>query len=203
MTDIIDNKCLDFTKHLLPAEEMSRMRTYLNSGCQQCAELQGRWEAVCDTAPRERDDAPHESVGTVANAAYSTKAQQPVSGLETWSATLVFDSFVTAGATAGVRSLSSAARHLLYEAGPFTIAVRLDDMGGTSIMIIGQVLETAVEAVSAGYREVSLLRGETTLARTSTNEFGEFQLECERGPDLQICLRLGEQQPIILTLPGQ
>jgi hypothetical protein len=117
-------------------------------------------------------------------------------------AALVFDSFLATGATAGTRSISSGARHLVYAAGPLTIDVRLNDFGSTDIMMAGKVLQAAAENAAARRATVTLMCGDSTFARTSTNEFGEFQFESEGGSDLRILLaEVGGEQPLILTLP--
>lgn len=115
-------------------------------------------------------------------------------------ARLLFDSFVTASAT-GVRSISSTARHLLYQVEGVTIDLRLDSNGGTELVISGQVLDAAAAGSSGVSADVILTRGELELSRTSTNEFGEFQIAGAGGVELSIRVLPPDQKPITLKLP--
>jgi hypothetical protein len=69
------------------------------------------------------------------------------------------------------------------------------------MIIVGQVLQSQAQSGVDTRGEVSLMRGDTTLAQTSTNVFGEFQFECDGGADLGIRLEIGGQQPVTMALP--
>jgi hypothetical protein len=196
-----DEAWLDFARRLLPAEQMDRMRAHLESGCKACAALSALWEAVNEAASRQSDYEPAESTVKAVKAAYTARQSRSASIFEGRMARLVFDSLVDAAALAGIRSISSTARHLLYQAGPWNIDVRLDTESARRMSITGQVLVSEAESVSAAHGEVILMRGDTTVAQTSTNEFGEFQFDSDYGSDLRICLQIGGQQPVSLTLP--
>jgi hypothetical protein len=180
---------------------MSRMRAHLDSGCDECTGLCRLWQTVSEIANQQSFDEPDESVLKAVKNAYVDRIWQPLPQNESWFATLVFDSFKAAAATAAVRSISSAARHLVYRSGQLTVDLWLDPYSDTSMMIAGQVLEAAAERTSVGRGEVNLVRSNTIVARTSTNEFGEFQLECDKGPDLGIRLEISGHQSFTLTLP--
>ena len=201
MKHFTDEAWLDFSRQLLPAEEMSRMRAHLDSGCSTCAELSAIWAAVNETVQRQSDYEPRESDVRVVKAAYAS-IRKPPSMFGTAIARLLFDSFTNrAVAAAGIRSGAAAGRLLLYESGPWTIEVRVDTGSGGKLTIVGQVLESGGESAPAAGANVAALRRDTALAQTSANEFGEFELMCEGKSDLRIELRIGEQQTISLNLP--
>lgn len=197
MKHFTDEAWLDFTRGLLPEEEMSRIRAHLDSRCKECAELSALWEAVIEIAGRQSDYEPRESAVRAVKAACAGRLWKPRS---TFEGRLVFDSFVDAAVIAGIRSISTTARHLLYHAGRWDIDVWLDTESSRRMTIAGQVLEFETKASVAGV-EVILMRGDTSIAQTPTNEFGEFQFECDCGSDLQIRLEIGGQQSVSLILP--
>jgi hypothetical protein len=199
MKHFTDKAWLDFARRLLPAETMSRMRAHLESGCEKCAELSALWEAVTEIVRRQSDYEPRESAVNAAKAAYAARQWSSASAFE-GIARLIFDSFVDAVALAGIRSISSTARHLLYQTGSWTIDVRLDTESGRRMTIAGQVLACEVESAPDLHGKAILMRGETTVAQTSTNEFGEFQIVCDCGSDLRIRLQISGKQPVSLTL---
>jgi hypothetical protein len=193
---------LDFTRHLLPAEEMGHMQAHLDCGCDECSAVHRIWKTVWELAGREAAYQPDSTDVDLLKAAFSERRPNLAPAPRLRLATLVFDSFVTAGAMAGFRSISPTARHLLYVAGPLTIDLRLAAHGGTTMTLAGQVLEAGVHTRRAGSADVIVTRGETTLARTAANDFGEFQVDVEDGPDLQIRLEIDQHAPIVLPLPA-
>jgi hypothetical protein len=196
-----DEAWLDFARRVLPQEEISHMRAHLDSGCRRCSESHDLWTAVSAAAGREPDYTPDEAIVTVAKTAFAGRSWRLLPPQKTSSLALVFDSLLTAGAAAGLRSISTTARHLLYQSGPLAVDLRLDAPDGNSMMIAGQVLGAGTDPASGRRWDVTLLRGSTAVARTSANDFGEFQFDCENGPDLRIRMEMEGQQPFTLTLP--
>jgi hypothetical protein len=202
MKHFTDEAWFDFARRLLPPEEMSRMHAHLRSGCEKCLALFKLWDAVSETARRESDYEFYGSAVDAAKARYGERWWKPAPPPGAPMAMLVFDSFADAGAAVGIRSIFSGPRHLLYRLGPLTVDLCLRDDVGGGTMIAGQVLVTSAGGSSAGRGDVSLMRGETTIARTSTNEFGEFQIGSDGGADLRVRLDILGQQPAIVALPG-
>jgi hypothetical protein len=194
-----DEAWLDYVRRVLPAERHSRMQAHLESGCARCAERHALWEAVHQTGSRLSEEEPPEEAVRAAKAMFASR-HAPDAPVPIRVARLLFDSLVSAP-VAGVRSGSSTARHLLYQSESWTIDVRLDTEGGQKITIDGQVLDSAAEVGPAARHEIVLMRGDAELARTLTNDFGEFQLVSGRAPDLEIHVEIPKQRPIRLKLP--
>jgi hypothetical protein len=194
-----DDAWLDYVRRVLPDEERRRMQAHLESGCARCAQRRAVWETVYRTGGRMVKREPPETAVLAAKAIFS-QVRYPDAPLRVRIASLLFDSFLNAP-LAGVRATSSAARHLLYQVDSWSIDLRLDSEGGKHITIEGQVLDSTAGGAPAEHPGIALLRGATELARVSTNEFGEFQLVCDRAPDLQIHVEIRGQEPIRLTLP--
>jgi hypothetical protein len=201
MKHFSDEAWLDFARHVMPAEDALRMQAHIESGCQKCAELAALWQTVTEIAGRRADNAPAESVVSFVKAAFNIKKSETKSILESLPGKLVFDSFAGTPALAGIRAISSTARHVVYEAGPWTIDVRIEHERDGSMSIAGQVLSDANVDFDTAKAEVSLLRSDGMTSRSSTNEFGEFQFECEGSGDLQLQVEIEGQQVIRLSIP--
>lgn len=202
MKHFSDEAWLDFARHVISAEETMRMQAHLDSGCQRCAELAALWQTVTEMAGRRTDNAPAESVVSFIKSAFNIKKSEAKSILGSFAGKLVFDSFAGAPALAGIRAISSTARHVVYEAGPWTIDVRIENERDGSISIAGQVLSDANITFDAATKaEVSLLQSGGVISRSSTNEFGEFQFECDGAADLQLQVEIDGQQVISLSIP--
>jgi hypothetical protein len=199
MKHFSDEAWLNYVRRLLPADRHSRMQAHLESGCTRCAERHALWETVHQTGSRLSEEEPPGEAVRAAKAIFA-RGQAPDAPFHIRIAKLLFDSFVSAPLV-GVRSGSSTARHLLYQSESWTIDLRLDTEPGQKTMIEGQVLDSAAEDGFAAHHDIVLMRGDEELARTSTNDFGEFQLVSGRAPDLEIQVEIPEQRPIRLKLP--
>ena len=201
MKHYTDEAWLDYARGLIPAEKRHLMRSHLETGCSQCAQVFALWDAAQHSAGRLSEDEPAAAAVRVAKAAFSQMRPAPKESLFPGVARLLFDSLRTAPA-GGVRSISSTARHLLYQFEGLTIDLRLDgSQGGKELMVSGQILDGAAGGASTISAVIVLMRGEQELDSTQTNEFGEFQLTGAAGADLSIRVDLPEQKPITLKLP--
>jgi CheY-like chemotaxis protein len=107
-------------------------------------------------------------------------------------ARMIFDSF-RSPLPVGVRSVFPGARQFAYQHKRTTI----DRSGRASLA--GQVLDAEKKGKNDGL-SVLLVSGMGTLARTATNQFGEFHLECELPEDVSIEIRLGERSWVLVPL---
>jgi CheY-like chemotaxis protein len=114
-------------------------------------------------------------------------------------ARVIFDSF-RYPLPAGVRSLSPGARQLAYQHKRTIIDVSIDfEHGSGQLSLAGQVLGIEGKGKNSGL-PVLLVSGTGTLARTATNEFGEFHVECEFPEDMSLEIRLGERSWVLVPL---
>jgi len=112
---------------------------------------------------------------------------------------LIFDSF-RSPVTTGVRGLSPGVRQLAYEYKSAVIDLSIEfpeGFGRTSIA--GQVLYGERKGASDGL-SVLLVSGVGTLARTATNQFGEFHLEFDSADAVSLEIRLGERSWVLVPL---
>ncbi len=114
-------------------------------------------------------------------------------------ARMIFDS-LRYPLSPGVRGLSPGARQLAYQHKRMIIDVSLELAEGSGRMsLAGQVLDGERKGKNEGL-SVLLVSGNGTLARTATNEFGEFQVECEFPEDVSLEIRLGERSWVLVPL---
>lgn len=114
-------------------------------------------------------------------------------------ARMIFDSY-RRPLPAGMRSLYSEARHLAYQHKKTVIDLSLElqkRSGRTSLA--GQVLDGERKGKAEGL-SVLLVSGTGTLARTATNQFGEFHLEYEFPEDVSLEIRVAERSWVSLPL---
>jgi hypothetical protein len=116
-------------------------------------------------------------------------------------ARLIFDS-LRQPLPEGVRTSSSGARQLAYQYEKTVIDLHVDlGDGAARVRLAGQVLAQGDKGKIADL-SVVLVNGDGTLTRTTTNQFGEFHIECEFPEDLTLEIRLGERSWVLLPLGG-
>ncbi|HWX54031.1 MAG TPA: hypothetical protein VN176_05510 [Verrucomicrobiae bacterium] len=114
-------------------------------------------------------------------------------------ARMIFDSFENPSPD-GLRTLSSNARQLAYQFKEAVIDLSLDCAEGPNrISLAGQVLDLERKGKHEGV-SVLLVGGKGTLARTTTNQFGEFQMTFESADDLNLEMRLAERSWVLVPL---
>jgi hypothetical protein len=115
-------------------------------------------------------------------------------------ARLLFDSFLTPS-LAGVRSLHASGRHFIYERNNTTIDVLVDVQPASSrISLMGQVLDATRPQARKENLAVVLTAKSGTLARTTTNRFGEFNLQFQFAENVSLEIRMGERSWISVPL---
>jgi hypothetical protein len=116
-------------------------------------------------------------------------------------ATLVFDS-AHAAATAGVRGAFTSARQLLYRSGTVCIDMRMQPKPGTdSVVLVGQLLDSARPTSGMGDIPVSLVSDGGTVAYRKTNNFGEFDFGFETLHNTRLIVGIGKRRTIVVPVP--
>lgn len=162
------------------------MQSHLDSECRQCTAALSAWTRVRDFASRESSyEAPVAAV-KMAKAALKLHGGHSKPSV----AKLLFDSF-TAPALAGVRSSSRDNRQMLYGFEDYRVDLRFEPNFDTDqALLVGQVLRSNNPHKNVAPVTVALVRGGRVLGTAKTNEFGEFQLECDLGGRLELQLTL-------------
>ncbi len=193
-------KWADFANQKVSAGERTSMEYHLEMGCPQCTGIIAEWESLkCFAVQESHNDAPGDVVAFV-KAAFKTLSPRRAPGIAATLAQLVFDSFQQP-ALAGVRSGSPDSRSMVYRAGPVLIDLNLNlTQSSRHIALQGQVMDS--ETTAKGIEEIPVLlqSGQETIARTQTNEFGEFRLECDARKSLQISVGVNPQKNVLIVL---
>ena len=154
----------------------------------QASELIERYDLAC---------LPHERVFSqlcvmLENLYQKQGAYQSRSG-KTRAARLLFDSF-RFPSPAGVRTSTASGRHLTYKYDSTFIEMFLDrSLGSEQVSLVGQVLRATEREQGNPALPVVLVDQSGTLARTTTNDSGEFNLEFTPGENISLEIRLGER----------
>jgi len=197
-----DEEWINFIRRLLRKSQSDAMQQHLDEGCENCNKVYRIWSTVARLTEREVQHAPNEAVVRVAKSIYETRRQSHLVPLLAQMIPLVFDSFMDQS-TAVVRGQQgqSPARRLLHRTRSWAIDLRLEGEEGRRVSIVGQVLKSGPKPAGGMVAGVTLMRGDSLLAQTSTNEFGEFQLSSQRENNLRIYLDLPRRHPLSIALP--
>jgi CheY-like chemotaxis protein len=114
-------------------------------------------------------------------------------------ARLIFDSF-RRPMPVGMRGSPPPTRHLAYQhkRAVIDLSIQLQEKSGQT-SLAGQVLDGEAKGKLDGL-SVLLVSGTGTLARTTTNRFGEFHIEGEFPDDVSLEIRLGERSWVAVPL---
>lgn len=192
----------DFARGRAPADAATRMQQHLEEGCAECAQTLEMWRGVLEVAGREvLFDVPEAGVRcaeALFNLAPPAKASETVLQV----ARLVFSSFWQP-VREGVRSAGASSCHLLFEGGRFLLDLHIKPPAakGGPVSVAGQILDREQTETVCENHAVAVMRERTEVARTTTNEFGEFQLEFNAGGELMLTVSLEANSVLVSPLP--
>ena len=188
----------DFARGLGSATQRSAQAKHLATGCQKCTKVVETLRHVV-LAAETILEAPPAAVIERAESIFALRRTERPGRLATLLATLSFDSFQMP-AVAGVRSLESSSRHALFQAGTFDIDVRLEyDQHSPRVGLVGQIASHEGPSSPVARVPVTVSAGNAIVARTIANDFGEFQLQYERGQ--QATLRVPLERGTVIEVP--
>jgi hypothetical protein len=202
MSHFAEQEWIEFTREKVTPERHEAMQQHLDAACEACWKAFELWRHALAIADREAGYQPPESAVRSVKGTFALYKPVGVGSRVREIAQLILDTFEQP-MLAGVRSANSAARQLLYKAGPFQIDVRLAPvLGSGRVSLAGQVMNA--EAPKKGLHElpVVLRSGELKRARTMTNQFGEFQLEFEPAEELHLSFEFSREMEVVIPLSG-
>jgi len=178
------------------------MTSHLKSGCESCEKEKSVWSKLAVFAKAEAQFEPPEDVVNRAKALMQAPKREKAGLRIREIAELVFDSFMTPQ-LAGVRSAAGVgSRQLLYRAGEVMIDVRFETSDESErFALTGQVFRDQGSKVGMTRVPISLISGKNELARTSTNQFGEFYIEHESADkNMQVSLEVNSEKDVFIPL---
>ena len=172
-------KWIDFVRGVLVGREREAMQAHLKTACARCGRTARLLGAAAEVgASDSRWDVP-DSVVQTARSFFALQRPEKVHILPRIVAKLVYDSFRDP-LPAGVRMQHRLSRQALYEAGRYSVDVRLEhERGCARINLVGQIADREQPTTDLGDVPVLLMSGKAVIARTLSNRFGEFQMEYE------------------------
>ena len=185
----------DYVRGVGQPKTSQDIESHLASNCPDCTRSYGIWKKLYAVATNEPSLTPPDHAVRMSKLEFVTrKSPQP----RPWiMASLIFDS-LDQPLTAGVRSGPSDSRHLMFKAEGTTVNLVLDTQTqpGT-ISLVGQVVDKSGAKI-APRQAVVILLTETfqPLAETSSNEFGEFQMEFKAQGRLRLTVEIAGHKSI-------
>ena len=177
--------CADFVRGLLPPDARSALAHHITD-CRSCAGTVEWLRAVASVAVADGDYEPPPHVLRRARALFALERPRIIRALPRLVGKLMFDSR-TQPALAGVRGPAGASRQAVFEAGDYAVDITVDQAAGSSrTMLVGQVMSRVAPVAPITAAPVLLTSGETVVARTVCDRFGEFLIEYEPQPRLQL-----------------
>lgn len=191
----------DFTRGIQPAEEArASMAQHLHSNCAECAADMQVWQTVRENGRKERDYTPSPELVLQVKAMSAMLSPSPAWSILPELAHLMYDSF-RQPLTVGVRGATANARQLLYRVGGIAIDLRLEVKPGEApVFLFGQVLQEGESQKGEKLVEVSLMQGSRTLARTNTNDLGEFEMHVPAASGLALSIKQRGGRHVLVPL---
>jgi len=191
---------VDFAREVGANEKQQAMEKHLNSGCEACRAALNFWTDTTRNASQEASYEPPSYILRNVKAMSALYLSLPGGSSSVGLARLIMDSSWHEAA-AGVRSAGALPSQLLYKFGTMNIDLRIEQIPASRrISIIGQVLDVSTKRLMIADAQVVPLyeRGDAQI--TTTNEFGEFELECESVSNMYLAVRLDKRMEIWVPL---
>jgi hypothetical protein len=195
---------IDFARGIGREEKTAEIREHLDRGCVSCSKTLDTWRQIVNFANQQKNCEPPayalQAVKTsfVLHKTFSAKENK---GKQFEIARLLFDSAIQP-VTVGVRGTASVVRQLLYRSGTLCIDMRMQPKPGSeSMVLIGQVLDSAKPDHGIGGIPVRLLCKGDTLSQSRTNEVGEFDFGVTAADHLQLVFGIADTRNIVVPVP--
>jgi hypothetical protein len=177
----------DFVRGLAPDDRRIAMEHHL-SGCAECQATVSFVTLVTRVAaatPRVEVPA---SLVEAAKAVFPAPQRAAVPSLRRLAARLTFAPFLEPLPT-GVRSEYRPVRQALYQAGNYSVDLRVDsERDVTAVTLVGQIANRMTPDEKLAHIPVILKAGKRVVCETVSNDFGEFCLEYKPVSNLRLCL---------------
>jgi hypothetical protein len=192
----------DFARKRASGSAVAEMQRHLDEGCGSCAQVLGLWRSVLEVAGRETGFQVPQCAVERAKALFRIGRPERPDSLPLRVAQFVFSSS-SEPSRAGVRGAAPSTCHLLFEEGNYLLDLHMKPESERNLVsVAGQILDRAHSDRLYEGSSIAVVRHGEELARTATNEFGEFQLEFPPGENLMVTVSLDGEFVLVSALPG-
>ena len=189
MTDYDVTDWTDFVRNLTPSARREEMQRHLDEGCRECTATVQFLQRVVAAAPKTA--VPPQLVSAAKEVFVRQPAgerRQPWLDFPKLIARIVYNSMLDP-LPAGARATASGAVHLMYEAGPYSVDLRLErNLEDADVVVVGQIASREHPEQPSQGLPVILATALKAVAETATNEFGEFTLVYRPRPRLRLVI---------------
>jgi len=190
---------IDFVNQKLSDEKRDELQHHLEAGCGRCSSSVALWRKVQKAGIAERSYQPPSGSLRAVKAAFEA-AGRTRTKLAARAFEVLFDSF-RQPALAGARSASGHVRRVLYRTEPYQIDVQIEGTpSGKRVIITGQVIDVSHVLTAGRQMSVVLSNCRGDVARTLTNEHGEFEAVLEDSDGLELSFVGADYRPMVITL---
>jgi len=181
---------VDFARGFAAEAEGRVMQNHLADGCGECSDIAEFSSTLTSICRAIGEHAAPDSVVRSAKAIFPVHAPaQPRRTLRI-PVELIYDSFLVP-APAGLRASWQVGWQGLYRAGDCSLDLRIEpELSSHRAALIGQVNNHLSPEHKMENIPVVVKSGRVVVAETRSNRFGEFQVEYEQQPRLQLCVYL-------------
>ena len=170
-------KWTEFVRDSVGEAERAAMQAHLASGCRKCRQTAELLRKVAAAARRHSQVQVPDYALRCARAIFLLQQPEKVQILPRIPARLLYDSF-REPLPAGVRTQQRLSRQALYQAGDYSLDLRLENESGTSrVTLVGQIQNRKQPGKRLGGVPVLLFSGKQVLGQAVSNSLGEFQME--------------------------
>src|SRR5712691_2049142 len=167
----------DFVRGLVEESARVAMEGHLASGCRKCRHTADLLRKAAVAARSDSRVQVPEYAVRFARAIFILQLPEKVRLLPRAPARLLYDCF-REPLPAGVRTQQRLSRHALYQAGDYSLDLRLENERGSSrLALVGQIENCNHPEKRVSNVPVLLVSGKQILAQVVSNSLGEFQME--------------------------
>src|SRR3989454_6010695 len=194
----------DYIRGATAEAQAAAMEAHLASGCQKCRLTADLLHKLAAAARSDSQVQVPDYALRCARAIFLLQQPEKVQILPRIPARLLYDSF-REPLPAGLRTQQRLSRQYLYQAGDYSLDVRLEnERGSPRVALVGQIQNRKQPGKRLGSVPVQLLSGKQVLAQATSNSLGEFQMEYEPSKHLRLYVpvrQAGKQIEVPLSRP--
>jgi len=193
----------DFVRGLIEKSARLPLKHHLASGCRKCRHTADLLRKLVIAAHSDSQVQVPDYALRCARAIFLLQQPEKVQILPRIPARLLYDSF-REPLPAGLRTQQRLSRQYLYQAGDYSLDVRLEnERGSPRVALVGQIQNRKQPGKRLGSVPVQLLSGKQVLAQATSNSLGEFQMEYEPSKHLRLYVPVRQAGKRVDVPPSQ